>query len=396
MITKNTSEIKNIVFIGGSSGSKGACVNWLADPIEGYRFIVIEERTHFNHVFAFPRASVISGFERELFIPYDNLFKGDDNVGKVVNARATAIHKNHVELDREVPEFGTTIDYKYLVYTAGTKIPAPGRLPITTKKEGIAMLKKYQELIKESERPIIIGAGAVGLELAGEIKEHYPEKEVTLIHSRSRYMPRYKVSMDVFTHNILKKRGVKQILGERVNLPEGGFPLEVKPIEVHTKKGRIIHGDLAITCIGMTPNSGLLQEFAPDCINKENGFVKVKPTMQIDDDNVTNIFAAGDVTDHSDVKTGHFAWMQGLACLTNIRKLIDGASQEELVPYKSRGVPVIKLYLGKDDAVLQTDQFGPLLVLGTWLAGRNISPNLFATFSWNILNKPYDEADLDE
>jgi NADH dehydrogenase FAD-containing subunit len=97
----------------------------------------------------------------------------------------------------------------------------------------------------------------------------------------------------------------------------------------------------------MTPNSGLLKEFAPDCINSENGFVKVKPTMQIDDDNVTNIFAAGDVTDHSDVKTGHFAWMQGLACLTNIRKLINGASQEELEPYKSRGVPVIKLYLGK-------------------------------------------------
>lgn len=85
------------------------------------------------------------------------------------------------------------------------------------------------------------------LELAGEIKEHYPEKEVTLIHSRSRYMPRYKVSMDVFTYNILKKRGVKQILGERVNLPEGGFPLEVNPIEVHTKKGRIVHGDLAVS-----------------------------------------------------------------------------------------------------------------------------------------------------
>lgn len=143
--------------------AKGASVNWLADPIEGYRFVVIEEKTHFNHVFAFPRASVISGFERELFVPYDNLFKGDENVGKVVNARATAIHKTHVELDREVPEFGTTIDYEYLVYTAGTKIPAPGRLPITTKKEGIAMLKKYQELIKKSERPIIIGAGAVGL-----------------------------------------------------------------------------------------------------------------------------------------------------------------------------------------------------------------------------------------
>lgn len=47
-------------------------------------------------------------------------------------------------------------------------------------------------------------------------------------------------------HNILKKRGVKQVLGDRVILPPGGFPAEVNPIEVHTKGGKIIQGDLAV------------------------------------------------------------------------------------------------------------------------------------------------------
>lgn len=60
-------------------------------------------------------------------------------------------------------------------------------------------------------------------------------------------MPRYKVSLDVMTYNILKKKGVKQILGDRVVLPEGGFPQEVGPVEVHTKSGRIIEGDLAVS-----------------------------------------------------------------------------------------------------------------------------------------------------
>lgn len=85
------------------------------------------------------------------------------------------------------------------------------------------------------------------LELAAEIKEHYPEKEVTLLHSRHRYLPRYKVSMDVMIYNILKKSGVKQVMGDRVILPPGGFPVEAKPIEVHTKGGKIIEGDLAVS-----------------------------------------------------------------------------------------------------------------------------------------------------
>jgi hypothetical protein len=124
---------------------------------------LIEEKSHYNHVFAFPRASVLSGFEKDLFVPYDNLFKGDDTLGKVVHARASKIKSDYVELDREVEGFGKKVEYTYLVYCAGTQIPAPGRFPVNTKEEGIDFLKKYQKAIRESERPIIIGAGAVGL-----------------------------------------------------------------------------------------------------------------------------------------------------------------------------------------------------------------------------------------
>lgn len=100
-------------------------------------------------------------------------------------------------------------------------------------------------------------------------------------------------------------------------------------------------------CIGMTPNSGLLAELSPDTINKDTGFVEIKPTMQIRDDRFTNIFCVGDVSNHTDVKTGHYAWMQGLAALTNIRKMIEGATQEELEPYKSKDLALIKVVLGE-------------------------------------------------
>ncbi|KAI8639688.1 hypothetical protein BD408DRAFT_371256 [Parasitella parasitica] len=387
MVSAVSRKQKNIVFIGASSAAMGASLEWCENHQKDYKFILIEAKTHYNHVFAFPRASVITGFEEQLFCPYDNMFLGDDTIGKVINARATEILKDYVQLDRYVPGFGDRVEYAYLVYTAGTQIPAPGRFnDLVSKDDCIAKLQEYQKVIKEAKNPIIIGAGAVGLEIASEIKEHYPEKNVTLLHSRNRYLPRYKVSMDVMIYNILKKRGVKQKLGDRVILPAEGFPLEVKPVEIQTKSGKIIKGDLAITCIGMSPNNSLIKTIAPESINPETGFVKIKPTMQIQDDNYPNIFSAGDVCDHTDVKTGHYAWMQGLAALNNIRKLISGASQDELEPYKSKDLALIKVILGEKEAVTQTHQLGPLITYGSWVGGRSVPHNVYASFTWGLLH----------
>ncbi|KAI8384810.1 uncharacterized protein BYT42DRAFT_563718 [Radiomyces spectabilis] len=386
---------KNIVIIGGSCAAMGAALTWGEKALESHRLIIIDVKSHFNHVFAFPRAAVKSGFERELFVPYHNLFGGDDRKGKVLHARVTKLFEHHVELDREVPEFGTKVEFDYLIYGAGTKIPAPGRLAAETKAAGIDTLKKYQKAIEEAERPVVIGAGAVGIELAAEIKEHYPEKHVTLLHSRSGYLPRFKKSVDVMTYNILKKHGVKQILGDRVILPEQGFPLEVKPIEIHTRGGRVIQSDLAIMCIGMTPNSQLLAELSPKSINSDNKFVKVKPTMQIQDDQYPHIFAAGDVLDHTDVKTGHFAWVQGIAALNNIMTLINGGSQEDLRPYVSYDVALIRLILGNKEAVMQTNMLGPLVTAGSWIAGRNIPDNIYAARAWAWVRTPLDEEHAD-
>lgn len=88
------------------------------------------------------------------------------------------------------------------------------------------------------------------IELAAEIKDHYPEKEVTLIHSRDYYLPAYKHSLSQMTYNMLKNTlKVQQIRGDRVHIPEGGFPHEVKPIVVTTKKGKTIETDLAVSVI---------------------------------------------------------------------------------------------------------------------------------------------------
>ena len=86
----------------------------------------------------------------------------------------------------------------------------------------------------------------MGIELAAEIKEHYPHKNVTIVHSRERYLGSYKIGMHDSCYKLLEKLGVVQILGDRVEIPEGGFLRDGVKRGYVSKKGRRIESDLVV------------------------------------------------------------------------------------------------------------------------------------------------------
>lgn len=197
-------------------------------------------------MFAFPRACVIDGWENELFVPYTKFYDSPEK-GQVIQALATNITKTHVEIDRPIEGFGTSIEYEYLIYATGARHPEPGNLnDHDTKTGAIQRLKEVQAKIKKATKILLIGGGAVGLELAVEIREHFPEKEVTLVHSRDRYMPSYKTTMHEKTVAILAEFGVREIRGDRVVVPEGGFKNDFEMIKVTTRDGKEIESDLQV------------------------------------------------------------------------------------------------------------------------------------------------------
>lgn len=79
-------------------------------------------------------------------------------------------------------------------------------------------------------------------------------------------------------------------------------------------------------------------------MNPSSKFVRVKPTLQIQDDRYPHIYAVGDVVESTDIKTGHYAWNQSVAALANIMKNITENADPE--SYVSKNVPLIKLSLG--------------------------------------------------
>ncbi|KAF9996440.1 hypothetical protein BGZ65_007969, partial [Modicella reniformis] len=237
---------KNVVIIGGSCVAVSAVLTSKKILPSTHRVIVIEKHSHFHYMFAFPRATVISGWENELFIPYTKVFDSPEK-GQVIQALATNVTKTHVELDRSIEGFGTSIEYEYLIYATGARHPEPGNLnDHDTKLSAVQRLKDMQDKIQKSSKVLLIGGGAVGLELAVEIREHFPEKEVTLVHSRDRYMLSYKYGLHEKAVEVLTKFGVHQIMSDRVIVPENGngFVDDFKMIKVATKGGKEIECDL--------------------------------------------------------------------------------------------------------------------------------------------------------
>lgn len=73
----------------------------------------------------------------------------------------------------------------------------------------------------KSERIVVIGGGAVGVELVGELANDYPNKKVTLMHNREQILDdRLSQKMIKKIRDGLKALKVETVLGERVDLDE--------------------------------------------------------------------------------------------------------------------------------------------------------------------------------
>jgi len=77
------------------------------------------------------------------------------------------------------------------------------------KQLSIDYFKAYQQRVKNANRIVIVGGGAVGVQMASDLKQVYPEKNVTLVHSRDHLMPLYHEKMDATIRARFEELGVK-------------------------------------------------------------------------------------------------------------------------------------------------------------------------------------------
>ena len=185
--------------------------------------------------------------------------------------------------EKEVFIANKKIPYDYLFVCSGSRYATP------IKEKNIILPNRAQELqkahkqLENAKKILIVGGGIVGVELAGEILDFYPEKKVTLVHANECLMERCSPQTQKFVHNYLTQKGVTLMYNERVEAKSGKFIIS---------HGKEISTDLCFFCTGIIPNTEIFQKIFFSCLNEKKQ-VEVKETLQLKE--YPSIFVVGDL-----------------------------------------------------------------------------------------------------
>ncbi|CRG91878.1 Apoptosis-inducing factor 2 [Talaromyces islandicus] len=342
---------KEIIVIGGSFTGIQLAQRLTETIPTGYRVTMIERKSHFNYLFNFPRYSVLAGHEEYAFIPYDMMEKAAPSGSfRRIRDTVTSIKDGKVYL-----ESAEAIEFSYLVIATGSKQGLPSKGISTEKKDGCRELQTVQENIQAANRIAVIGGGAVGVELATDIKYFHPEKEVTIVHSRERLLHRFGPRLHEHVVRKMGEMGIHTRLGERPEIVAEGKEL------LFPNGERQVY-DLILPCAGQTPNSAIVQDLAPGIVSPGTKQIRVQSTLQILADSkedtaaLSNIFAIGDVAETGGPNMGRAGFFQAEVIIRNILAMVQGRNASSIYQPRPDIEGAIKLSLGKDDAVMYMEE----------------------------------------
>ncbi|KAG8950634.1 hypothetical protein FRC04_007258 [Tulasnella sp. 424] len=222
--------------------------------------------------------------------PLDKVFESG-KPGEVVFGEVVSVEDGAVNLDD-----GKKLSYDYLVIASGTTWAGPLTIPKAVEEKD-KWIVEWREKFAKANDVVILGGGAVGTELAGELKHYYPNKHVTLIHAEEEllnatYPPKFRKTV---TAN-LKSYGVNVILDDKATISTEPYT------SVTTEKGQNVAADLVVPTWGGRRNTEYLKSFDSTILTPE-GNVRVLPSLRVPlSSGKTNVYAAGDVINWDEQK----------------------------------------------------------------------------------------------
>ena len=179
-----------------------------------------------------------------------------------------------------------------------------------------------------------LGAGPVGIELAGEIRHVWPDKSIVLLDSADEILGGpYKPELKTELRDQLLESRVELILGSPLRQAPPTEPGELSTFTVTTEAGTDLTADIWFRCYGVVPNSDYLGASLV-AARHPDGFIEVGPTLQVAGQ--TTVFAIGDLST-ADAKMAAFAGRQAAVVADNIKAL---SQHGELTSYESMGVGI--------------------------------------------------------
>src|SRR5882762_2464334 len=297
-----------VVVIGGGYGGVSVARALDADV----DVVLVEPKDTFVHNIGALRALVEPEFLPKIFLPYDRLLAN----GRVVRDRAVEVSPGRVALAS-----GDAINADYVVLATGSTYPFPAKSDAHDAEDAIDNYRAAYDELTHANRVLLVGAGPVGVELAGEIVAKWPDKHVTLLDLADDLLGgRFRADLRAELRTQLVGIGVELVLGEGLREFPPTAANEFATFTVTTNSGRDVTADIWFQCFGVTPVSDYLSGDLA-AARRPDGFVTVGPALQVAGHE--NVFAIGDVST-ADAKMAGMAGMQAQLVADNIVKLANG------------------------------------------------------------------------
>lgn len=301
---------QKVVVVGG-----GYAGTMIAKEFDGdAEVVLVDPRDAFVNASASLRASVRRAWARAPFFTFSTLLEH----GQAVRAAVASADAHGVTL-----EGGDRIDADYVVLATGSShsYPARPRAQDLDAGEAANHLRATSSEIAAATSVLILGAGPVGLELAGEIREAWPAKRITVVDRSARLLPGYlpevrealvrqlaQLSIDLHLHTSL------------ITMPPVRDGVRA-PFAVATTSGETIRADIWFRAFGSRVNTAYLDDGALVRLTERH---EVPVDAHLNVVGHRNVFAVGDIADTGDPKMATWAQTQAATVVENLRALLRG------------------------------------------------------------------------
>jgi apoptosis-inducing factor 2 len=316
--------VATVAVIGGGYGGIAAA----KELDEDSDVVLVAPRDAFVHHVAGLRSLVEPSWADRLFYPYQRLLTH----GRTVVDRAVRVDADSITL-----QSGNRITADFIVLATGAASPFPAKIDVTDTAAARAKLADTAAELAAAHRVLLLGAGPVGLELAGEIAAARPDVTITIVDPAADILSgaAFPDELRAELRRQLAALGVRLVLGTRLAEQPPGVPGRVADVTVTTEAGEALTADIWFRCYGNTPVTDYLADPLA-AARTPSGQLRVTEHLRLVGQRT--VFAIGDVTDVPEAKMAKAAGDHAAVVADNIRRLTRGESELRSYPPAPLGI----------------------------------------------------------
>ncbi|BCY09175.1 NAD(P)/FAD-dependent oxidoreductase [Actinoplanes sp. L3-i22] len=301
---------RTVAVVGGGYGGSLVAKELDADA----NVILIDPREAFVNAAASLRALTQPDWAPSAFFSFDTLL----HRGRVIRDRAASVDPNGVTLAS-----GARVEADYLVLATGSGYPYPAKPNdgATGIAEQLGDLRETHKELAGAHRVLILGAGPVGLELAGEIKQVWPDKQVAIVDRTDRLLPGFLPQVQADLRRQLDRLGIELHLGTGLSALPAIEAGRAGRVAVTTEHGDQIVADIWFRAFGVRINTGYLADGKLTPLTEQ---AAVPVTERLNVAGYERVYAIGDITALPDPKMASYSMTHAEIVVRNIRSQLGG------------------------------------------------------------------------